>query len=712
MSSPHAAPQKDAGFSQTEAVSRCRNVKEAKIKTKFALLKLSDEEVTVYNDNLDETFHTHRTQLTEQAGLLVRQENEAKETIQAASRKLRLGNLIDKLTALKLSLRFAEVQHQSLLSFKDITRQKREAFQVRLARLEQRQTTERTELLMAQQRVAMTVAHVRSIELNKIKNTSERRRKLKDNEISIQQVQMKSQKESEDLRELQLCKVKHLGELNDLDIFNAEELEDLQAVQKQEEFDMVAKHVEAEAEAVAVFEKQRMTFEATQLLERQKGQSFQTLRNQKRQLKLSEKAKRAAARNRERALLAENLLLSDCLKEEGEDDIASSEASGSERNSISTGMESRSNVDANEERDEDVEEKTAATEATMNAEKNAADSRNGVEDMVLTEEERELKTLLDIGRERQRALQAHHKKLLTELRVQHKTQFQGKQREHRKKIQEMTHDHAEELETLKADQEVAMEGEKNRFGFRMGVLTDRSICLELLKTQAIAREQQADTESSLSVLGTMLPGHIMAEIEQGKTPEPAEFNLVTVFFTDIYKFKEIVASTEPVLILNLLNALHTKFDEVISKYESLYKVECVSDTYMVASGLSHNDDKTPEEVKADTEAVFRCVKELQEVAGRIDLDGLGIEGELRIRVGVHSGPVFAGLVGNQMMSRYCLFGDTVNTASRMCTNSEPGRILVSPNTYELCQDIRGIAFEERGAVNVKGKGSMTTYWLQ
>jgi class 3 adenylate cyclase len=212
----------------------------------------------------------------------------------------------------------------------------------------------------------------------------------------------------------------------------------------------------------------------------------------------------------------------------------------------------------------------------------------------------------------------------------------------------------------------------------------------------------------------MLPGHIMAELESGKTPEPAEFSTVTIFFTDIYKFKQMVATVvDSVQILELLNTLYSKFDDVISKYDGLYKVECVSDTYMVASGLSHSDDKTHEEIQADTEAALMCCKELQEVAKSIDMEELGMMPEfdkLEIRIGVHSGPVFAGLVGNKM-SRYCLFGDSVNTASRMCTNSEPGRICVSPKTQEIGKNLKGMKFEQRSDVEVKGKGKMVTYWL-
>ncbi|KAJ3412698.1 Guanylate cyclase 2G [Chytridiales sp. JEL 0842] len=602
-----------------------------------------------------------------------------------------------------MNLRFTEEQYGRLMSVKEMLKQKREAFQIRMIRLEQRQAMERNELMLSQQRFAATVAQIRTIEMNNTQDISKRRRMQKENEMNVQQTAMKAQKEIEHLRELQICKVRHLKEVNDLEIAHMEDLEDLLAIQKQEEFDLLTTQSLEEAASLSSFEKQKSQMIALQVAERQKSESVHITRQQKRQEKLQAKARRAAARNRETAMLSENPLLKVCLETDPDDDTRFSEASGSECTSNASGSQfgSRSMADSLDERAEAGEEsdggdqiggggtREGVSEAMVNAERNA---RGEGKPGTATEEEREMKALLDLGRERQRALQMHHKKLLAELRAQHKSQVQTKQREQRKKMQELLDDHTEELEGIKADQEIAM--------------------TELAKSHAAAREQQADTESSLSVLGMMLPAHILSELEAGKTPEPTEFNMVTLFFTDIHNFKNLVATTDPIVILNLLKTLYSHFDEIISKYDSLYKVECVSDTYMVVSGLSSDTEKTEEQIQADAEAALRCVKELQGVVETIDLEELGIEDELKIRVGVHSGPVFAGLIGNKKMSRYCLFGDTVNTSSRMCTNSAPGRILVSPKTKEIANGIRGLKFEERGAIDVKGKGKMVTYWLE
>ncbi|KAI9332243.1 guanylate cyclase A/atrial natriuretic peptide receptor [Obelidium mucronatum] len=198
----------------------------------------------------------------------------------------------------------------------------------------------------------------------------------------------------------------------------------------------------------------------------------------------------------------------------------------------------------------------------------------------------------------------------------------------------------------------------------------------------------------------------MEKIELGIQPEPESFSCVSLFFTDIAGFKKLVGAVPPVQILQLLNVLYTKFDEIILKYPQLYKVESVSDTYMVATGLSVSPEAPPQEYSECAVQALRCCTELQSLVNSMDFTNIVGHHKIELRIGIHSGTVNAGLIGTKM-SRYCLFGDTVNTASRMCTTGEPGKIQVSMQTIQVLGDNDNFEFESRGDIEVKGKGEKT-----
>lgn len=135
----------------------------------------------------------------------------------------------------------------------------------------------------------------------------------------------------------------------------------------------------------------------------------------------------------------------------------------------------------------------------------------------------------------------------------------------------------------------------------------------------------------------------------------------------------------------------------------MYKVETIGDGYMVASGLPlRNGDRHAGEIASMALHILNQISQL-EIRHR---PGERIE----LRIGIHSGQCVAGVVGLQM-PRYCLFGDTVNTASRMESAGAPSKIHISEATHDLLENIGGYLCEERGFVQIKGKGEMRTYWL-
>ncbi|KAJ3238830.1 Receptor-type guanylate cyclase gcy-22, partial [Chytriomyces hyalinus] len=568
----------DGKFSQMAAVTRCRNITESKLKAQQALAKLADEEVTIHSANLEDSLHQFRTQIIEQTAVETRQNAAAENATISWGRKEQLNKLIDKLTSIKSMLRFQEEARQREIDFKNSIRQMRSAFQVRLARLEQRQSAERNELQLSQNRLADTVTQIRMIEMKSIKDRNKVRRLKREFEIQAQQASMRQQKEFEFLREIQLCKAKQMAEVNDLDINNQEEIEDIITQQRREEFELIAKHQAIEADMATALGFEKCKLEASQLMEKQKIQKASLLRSQRKQANSMAKVQRIAARVREKvsffilksgapsnassqifqSLIADYPVIKGDMASggnAGDDDTDNQSESVSEGTTRSDG----SNLELHEKTVNaitgQVEEDEGAKEKTE-TEKNSLLNKDT---KVLSESEKEMLTLMDSGNERNRGIVMHHKKIITELKQLHRFVLSQKAKEHRRKSAELIKDHEEEIEQIKVEQASIMK------------VTNQNLETELMETHLQSEEMRADTALSQNLLGMMLPAHIMEKIELGVVPEPESFNCVSLFFTDIFEFKKLVASVSPVQILKLLNVLYTQFDAVIAKYSQLYK---------------------------------------------------------------------------------------------------------------------------------------------
>lgn len=159
-----------------------------------------------------------------------------------------------------------------------------------------------------------------------------------------------------------------------------------------------------------------------------------------------------------------------------------------------------------------------------------------------------------------------------------------------------------------------------------------------------------------SFIFSFIPRSIVDQLKAGKTVTPESFSSVTIYFSDIVGFTMISANSTPIQIVKLLNDLYTMFDGIISEFD-VYKVETIGDAYMVASGLPiRNGLNHAKEIAKMSLKLLEKVKSFT-IQHRPDE-------QLKLRIGVHTGPCVTGVVGLKM-PRYCLFGDTVNTASRM-----------------------------------------------
>ena len=210
---------------------------------------------------------------------------------------------------------------------------------------------------------------------------------------------------------------------------------------------------------------------------------------------------------------------------------------------------------------------------------------------------------------------------------------------------------------------------------------------------------QAERERADRLLLNILPAPIAEQLKQGREKIAESFNDVTVLFADVVDFTPWAAARSPGEVLDVLNAIFSTFDRLADHY-SLEKIKTIGDCYMVAGGL-------PVPRSDHAEAVAEMALDM-----RSEFNSLPVvrcqDITLRLRTGMHSGPVIAGVIGQKKFI-YDLWGDTVNTASRMQTHGVANEIQASTSSYErLCHKF---VFQEQGVIQVKGKGEMNTYML-
>ncbi|XP_030640212.1 atrial natriuretic peptide receptor 2-like [Chanos chanos] len=218
------------------------------------------------------------------------------------------------------------------------------------------------------------------------------------------------------------------------------------------------------------------------------------------------------------------------------------------------------------------------------------------------------------------------------------------------------------------------------------------------RTQDLLQEKQKTDR----LLYSMLPKPVADDLRQGRTAEAQSYSNATVYFSDIVGFTQLSGSSTPHQVVDFLNKLYTTFDDIIDNYD-VYKVETIGDAYMVVSGVPKENGIN------HAGEIASMALDLISVCHTFKIPHKPTT-QLKIRAGIHSGPVVAGVVGTKM-PRYCLFGDTVNTASRMESTSEALKIQCSGSTADLLHTLGGYVLTCRGSLNVKGKGEMTTWWL-
>ncbi|XP_059217857.1 atrial natriuretic peptide receptor 1 isoform X1 [Stomoxys calcitrans] len=205
------------------------------------------------------------------------------------------------------------------------------------------------------------------------------------------------------------------------------------------------------------------------------------------------------------------------------------------------------------------------------------------------------------------------------------------------------------------------------------------------------------------LLYQLLPQSVAAQLISGEPVVAETFDQVTIYFSDIVGFTAISAESTPMQVVQFLNDLYTCFDSIVENFD-VYKVETIGDAYMVVSGLPiRNDNQHSREIARLALALLEAVHNFKIHHRPND--------RLKLRIGLHTGACVAGVVGLKM-PRYCLFGDTVNTASRMESNGEALKIHISEKTKIALDAFGTFITTKRGFVPMKGKGEMLTYWLE
>lgn len=219
-------------------------------------------------------------------------------------------------------------------------------------------------------------------------------------------------------------------------------------------------------------------------------------------------------------------------------------------------------------------------------------------------------------------------------------------------------------------------------------VTQRKIWEEALRYQQACAEE---------LLLNILPSPIAQRLKLAESTIADSFAEVTVLFADLVDFTIISAQIPPTQLVGLLNQIFSQFDQLSEKH-GLEKIKTIGDAYMVVGGL-------PTLRPDHAEAIAEMALDMQQAIAHFKRK----DGEsFRLRIGINSGPVIAGVIGMKKFA-YDLWGDTVNVASRMESQGVAGKIQVTAATYEPLKD--KYCFEERGVTLIKGKGEMKTYWL-
>jgi class 3 adenylate cyclase len=255
---------------------------------------------------------------------------------------------------------------------------------------------------------------------------------------------------------------------------------------------------------------------------------------------------------------------------------------------------------------------------------------------------------------------------------------------------------AQRINIIKAEREAAQLLAYQKMAENERLVKEQNSMLEQKVAERTA-ELQSEKEKSDALLLNILPEPIANELKISGKARPQRHENVTVMFIDIKDFTAYSERMPPEQLVEDIDLLCKGFDKVIAQYE-VEKIKTIGDAYLCASGLRNNTVNHAQEILKAAASILDFVQQVRRERDFFD-----------IRIGIHSGPVVAGVVGDTKFA-YDIWGDTVNVAARMEQNSEAGKINISQDTCELVGNYG--RFSHRGKINAKNKGEIDMYFWE
>jgi adenylate cyclase len=236
----------------------------------------------------------------------------------------------------------------------------------------------------------------------------------------------------------------------------------------------------------------------------------------------------------------------------------------------------------------------------------------------------------------------------------------------------------------------------------LNVIGTGAVAFTLLATFANQRNSaltalRAEQEKSESLLMNILPSSIAERLKAATRPIADHFESASILFADVVDFTPLAQRLPPAEVVGILDQLFSRFDALVERH-GLEKIKTIGDCYMAAAGVP---DPRPDHAR-------RAALLALDMRDTVATSGVAGHSGVEMRIGINSGPVVAGVIGTKRFL-YDLWGDAVNTASRMESQSTPGEIQITRATYELLKD--EFVCRRRGTILVKGKGQMETWYL-